>query len=149
MDIPRRQERLIVSEFTRDIVALTMEGFCGTMSPAEFVEYFWVGRAVCIGTLSDQRVTAQDIAKQLGMSRNKVVRKLDYLIGRGFVVKDGNRYAIADVIYAAGEEALNKSISLIIEAGNKLLAVSKTDSKVQLPSYINPAQKVSYTMQRV
>jgi hypothetical protein len=138
MDIPRRQERLIVSEFTRDIVALMMEGFCGTMSPAEFVEHFWVGRAVCIATLSGQRVTAARLAKLLGMKRNKVVRKLDYLIGRGFVVKDGPHYSIVDSLYN-GDEALNKCISLIIDAGNRLIAVSKLDSKLQLPLYINAA----------
>jgi hypothetical protein len=139
MDIHRQREWLIVSETSRDIVKIAMEGFCGTMSPAEFVEHFWVGRAVCIATLSGQKVTAARLAKLLGMKRNKVVRKLGYLVGRGFVLKDGPHYAVAEGFYSAGEEALNKSISLIIEAGNKLIALSKMDSKLKLPLYINAA----------
>jgi len=136
MDIPRQREWLIVSEFTRDIVKIAMEGFCGTMSPAEFVEHFWVGRAVCIATLSGQRVTAARLAKLLGMKRNKVVRKLDYLIGRGFVVKDGPHYAVAGGVYASGDETLNKSIRLIIDAGNIL---SKIDSHLILSAYTKAA----------
>jgi hypothetical protein len=139
MDIHPQREWLIVSEFSRDIVRIAMEGFCGTMSPAEFVEHFWVGRAVCIATLSGQRVTATRLAKLLGMRRNKVVRKLDYLVGRGFVLKDGPYYAVGEDFYNAGEEALNKSIRLIVEAGNRLLALSKMDTNLQLPSYINAA----------
>jgi hypothetical protein len=125
MDIPRQREWLAVSELSRDIVKIAMEGFCGTMSPAEFVEHFWVGRAVCIATLSGQKVTAARLAKLLGMKRNKVVRKLGYLVGRGFIVKDGQHYTVAVGIYASGNDTLNKSIKLIIEAANRLTLCPK------------------------
>lgn len=135
-DIPRREERLVIAKFTRDLLKLTMERFRGHMPPAEFVEYFWAGRAVWIATMSGHDATVQEVARQLGMTRNKCARKLDYLVHRGLLVKDGHGYVVSDEILADANVCnLDNITALITDTADKLRAVSKMDSQPILSLY--------------
>lgn len=145
-DIPRREERLLIAKFTRDLLKLTMERFRGSMAPAEFVEYFWAGRAVWIATMSGKCATVQEVAHQLGMTRNKCARKLDYLVSRKLLSKDGHCYVVSDNVLADANICnLENIFELITDTADKLRAVYKMDSQLKLSLYGKTIDLVKYS----
>jgi hypothetical protein len=121
-DIPRRQEVLIVAEAQQRIDrAVVSEHFDRRV--ASFSEVAHVARAVWIGTLRGTPMTAEQIAHTIGMPRTTVMSKLAYLIKRGHICQDGNVYRIADKVLARRTPALDKAISVILEAADALRAV--------------------------
>jgi hypothetical protein len=96
-DIPSAQERLLLCEVTAAFARVVI-GTYFDRRIASYSDAMHVARAVWIGQLRGRPVNAQQIARSIGMPRTTVLRKLDYLVGKGHLCRDGTRYYVADKI---------------------------------------------------
>src|SRR5262245_42120144 len=122
-DIPRRQERLILADATQKFERLLVTRIFGTHDIALFAELAHIARAVWSGTLRGQALTAQQIAHAIGMPRTTVLRKLQYMVKRGYVAQDGSAYVISDAVLGTTTPALDRAIKLILDTADALRAV--------------------------
>src|SRR5262245_59848959 len=122
-DIPRRQERLILADATQKFERLLITRIFGTHDIASFAELAHIARALWSGTLRGQALTAQQIAHAIGMPRTTVLRKLQYMLKRGYVTQDGRAYVISDTMLRTTTPALKSAIELILETADALRAV--------------------------
>jgi DNA-binding IclR family transcriptional regulator len=58
----------------------------------------------------------------IGLPRATVGRKLDNLIKRGYVRQDGDTYLVADKVLATRTPALDRAITVFLEAADALRA---------------------------
>lgn len=87
-DIPRREEILILTEAHQRLDrVLVSQHFDRRV--ASFAEIAHVARAVWIGTLRGTPMTAEQIARTIGMPCSTVMSKLGYLIRHGHICQDG------------------------------------------------------------
>src|ERR1700739_2544690 len=84
-DIPRRRERLIVADATFRIISLMIDRFFDVERLSSFLAVLQVLPVVWISTLHGKGITGQKISYAAGMPPPTVQRKLDYLIGKGYV----------------------------------------------------------------
>lgn len=68
----------------------------------------FVGACIAIGDLEHRRMTTSDIAAYLEMPRSSVQRKVDKLIERELVARDGNKYFMAPKAVAHGEDFVER-----------------------------------------
>ena len=121
-DIPRRQEILILTEAHQRLDrVLVSQHFDRRV--ASFAEIGHVARAVWIGTLRGTPMTAMQIAQTIGMPCPTVMSKLNYLIKHGHICQDGSVYRVADEVLATRTPALDRAITVFIEAADALRAV--------------------------
>ena len=97
---------------------------------ASFAEIAHVARAVWIGTLRGTPMTAEQIARTIGMPCSTVTSKLGYLIRHGHICQDGNVYRVADKVLATRTPALDRAIAVFIEAADALRAVRANNPAV-------------------
>jgi hypothetical protein len=121
-DIPRREEILILTEAHQRLDrVLVSQHFDRRV--ASFAEIAHVARAVWIGTLRGTPMTAMQIAQTIGMPCSTVLSKLGYLIKHGHICEDGSVYRVADKVLATRTPALDRAITVFIEAADALRAV--------------------------
>jgi hypothetical protein len=107
-DIPRREEILILTEAHQRLDrVLVSQHFDRRV--ASFAEIAHVARAVWIGTLRGTPMTAEQIARTIGMPCSTVMSKLGYLIRHGHICQDGNVYRVADKVLATRTPALDRA----------------------------------------
>jgi hypothetical protein len=128
-EIPRRQERLILAVATQQFDSLVMERIFGTNNIAAFAELAHIMRALWVGTLRGRTLTAQQIARTIGMPRTTVLRKLGCLVKQGHIMQDGSSYVISDTTLATTTPALDRAIKLILETADALRAVQNGQQK--------------------
>jgi hypothetical protein len=128
-DIPRRQERLILAVATQQFDSLVMERVFGTNNIATFAELAHIMRALWVGTLRGRTLTAQQIARTIGLPRTTVLRKLSCLVKQGHVMQDGSGYVISDKTLATTTPAFDRAIKLIVETADALRAVQNGQQK--------------------
>jgi DNA-binding IclR family transcriptional regulator len=97
---------------------------------ASFAELAHIARALWSGTLHGQALTAQQIAHRIGMPRTTVLRKLQYLVKRGYVTQINSTYLISDAVLRTTTPMLDQSIKLIIDTADALRAVQNGRKKV-------------------
>jgi predicted ArsR family transcriptional regulator len=129
-NIPRRQERLILADATERFERLLVNRMFATNDVAAFAELAHIARALWSGTLRGQALTAQQIAHRIGMPRTTVLRKLQYLVKRGYVTQINSTYLISDAVLRTTTPMLDQSIKLIIDTADALRAVQNGRKKV-------------------
>ena len=73
----------------------------------------FVGACVAIGDLEHRQMSASDIANYIDMPRATVQRKLDQLVRRGIVVRNGNKFCMSPFAIANADafvETANRAI---------------------------------------
>ena len=128
-DIPRRQERLILADATQKFERLLITRIFATHDIAAFAELAHIARALWSGTLRGHALTAQQIAYTIGMPRTTVLRKLQYMLKRGYVAQQGSAYVISDTALQTTTPALDRAIKLILETADALRAVQNGRQK--------------------
>jgi IclR helix-turn-helix domain len=128
-DIPRRQERLILADATQKFERLLITRIFATHDIAAFAELAHIARALWSGTLRGHALTAQQIAYTIGMPRTTVLRKLEYMLKRGYVAQQGSAYVISDTALQTTTPALDRAIKLILETADALRAVQNGRQK--------------------
>jgi hypothetical protein len=130
-DIPRRQERLILADATFAFATLVIKRFFrDTEHLGTFIDVAHVMRALCSSTCRGQALTAQQIGHAIGMPRETVRRKLDYLIRRGYVTKTESTYAISDKTLLEIAPQLDDAINLICDTADALRAAKNGQAKL-------------------
>jgi DNA-binding transcriptional ArsR family regulator len=124
-DIPRRQERLILADATQRFESLLIKRIFATNDVAAFAQLAHIVRVLWSGTLRGQALTAQQIARTIGMPRTTVLRKLRYLVKHGCVTQDGSEYVISDAALGTTTPSLDRAIDLILETADALRAIKK------------------------
>jgi hypothetical protein len=128
-DIPRREEILILTEAHQRLDRVLV-GQHFDRRVASFAEIAHVARAVWISTLRGTPMTAMQIAQTIGMPCSTVMSKLGYLIKHGHICQDGSVYRVADKVLATRTPALDRAITVFIEAADALRAVRATNPAV-------------------
>jgi hypothetical protein len=115
--LAERFERLLVNRMfdTNDIAA--------------FAELAHVARALWSGTLRGQALTAQKIGEIIGMLRTTVLRKLQYMVTRGYVTQDGSAYVIRNAVLRTTTPIPDQAIKLIIEDRRRFARCPKWTTK--------------------
>jgi CRP-like cAMP-binding protein len=122
-DIPRRQERLILADATQMFERLFITRIFNTNDIATFVEEAHIARALWSGTLRGQVLTAQQIARTIGLPRTTILRKLQSMLKHGYVSQHGSAYRISDAMLGTTTPALDQAIRLILDTADALRAV--------------------------
>ena len=128
-DIPRRQERLVLADATQKFERLLIKRIFATNDIAAFAELAYIARVLWSATLRGQALTAQQIARTIGMPRTTVLRKLQYLSKLSYVTHDGNTYVISDVALRSISPLLDHAIKLILETAEALRAIQNGQEK--------------------
>jgi hypothetical protein len=122
-DIPRRQERLLLADATQQFERLLIKRIFDTPDIAVFAELAYIARVLWSATLRGQALTAQQIARTIGMPRTTVLRKLNYLVKVGYVTQHDSAYLISDTALRTTTPLLDRAIKLILETADALRAV--------------------------
>ena len=128
-NIPRRQERLILADATQLFDRLLVNRMFATDDVAAFAELAHIARALWSATLRGQALTAQQVARQIGMPRTTVLRKLQCMAKQGYVTQDVSAYLISDIALGTTTPELDHAINLIIGTADALRAVQNGQQK--------------------
>jgi DNA-binding MarR family transcriptional regulator len=130
-DIPRRQERVILADATFAFATLVIKRFFrDTEHLGTFIDVAHVMRALWSSTCRGQALTAEQIGYTIGMPRETVRRKLDYLVKRGYVRKIESTYAISDETLLEVTPHLDQAINLICDTADALRAAQNGQEKL-------------------
>jgi len=124
-DIPRRKERVVLADATQNFERLLIKRIFATNDIAVFAEFAYIARVLWSATLRGEALTAQQIARTIGMPRTTVLRKLQYLSKLGYVTQDGSAYVISDLALGSVSPLLDRAIRLILETADALRAIQK------------------------
>jgi hypothetical protein len=124
-DIPRRKERVVLADATQKFERLLIKRIFATNDIAVFAEFAYIARVLWSATLRGEALTAQQIARTIGMPRTTVLRKLQYLSKLGYVTQDGSAYVISDLALGSVSPLLDRAIRLILETADALRAIQK------------------------
>jgi IclR helix-turn-helix domain len=136
-DIPRRQERLILADATQKFERMFVTCIFATNDTGAFAEHAYIARVLWSGTLRGHALTAQQIARTVGLPRTTVLRKLQFMLKHGYVSQRGSAYLISDAMLGTTTPALDQAISLILEAADDLRAVQNGQERVRLSKMDN------------
>ena len=136
-EIPRRQERLILADATQMFERLLITRIFATNDIAAFAEHAHIARALWSGTLRGQALTAQQIARTIGLPRTTVLRKLQSMLKRGYISQHGSAYLISDDMLGTTTPALDEAIRLILDTADTLRAVQNGQHKYPLSKMDN------------
>jgi hypothetical protein len=121
-DIPRRQERLILADATQQFERLLIKRIFDTRDIAAFAQLAYIARILWSATLRGEALTAQQIARTIGMPRTTVLRKLSYMVKLGYVMQHDSAYMISDSALRTTTPLLDRAIKLILETADALRA---------------------------
>jgi hypothetical protein len=130
-EIPRRQERMILADATHQFERLLITRIFDSPDTAVFAELAYIARILWSATLRGQALTAQQIARMIGMPRTTVLRKLSYLVKLGYVTQHDSAYIISDSALRKTTPLLDRAIKLILETADALRAVQNGQQQLQ------------------
>jgi len=105
--IPRRAERLSISrlliELTKTFHKRTFVGSHAGKAFGAEIDIVFVAACVAIGDFEDRPMSASDVSNYIDMPRTTVQRKLDQLVGRDILARDGHKYRLSGYAVEHGE----------------------------------------------
>jgi hypothetical protein len=95
---------------------------------SDVIENIYVSLPVFIAHVAGKPATASQVARMLEMPRNTAVRKLNWLIKQGYVVRHGRKYCMTEKINITGLEQVLRMQARLCEASAKNLSILDTRS---------------------
>jgi CRP-like cAMP-binding protein len=127
-ELYRAHERLILARLEIDLIKTIHKGTLGKRfhkTIAGEVELLLIAAAVLIGHVQDTPRNSTDIARQLGIPRATVQRKLGALVKRGTIRVQGRRYLMTDRKPGDDHSYIDLALSLIRNAATKSISSVK------------------------
>jgi hypothetical protein len=125
-DVPRRRERLILSDVALKLTRIFNQAVVRAPAHADVVH---VIQAVYFGDLSGCPMTAHKISMFIDMPRTSVLRRLAVLARNGYVRRQGRYYYIAEARLRNSPADLDAAIKTVVSAGKALqLSATKMDT---------------------
>jgi hypothetical protein len=90
---------------------------------SDVIENIYVALPVFIAHVAGKPCTASQVARALEMPRNTTVRKLDWLIGEGYVTRRGRKYCMTEKVNVTGLEQVMKMQARLCEASARNLSI--------------------------
>jgi hypothetical protein len=116
-DVPRRHERLILSDVVLKLTRIFNQAVVRVPAQADVVH---VAQAVYFGHLSGRPMTAHKISMFIDMPRTSVLRRLAVLSRNGYVRRQGRYYYVADARLRRSPADLDAAIKSVVAAGKAL-----------------------------
>lgn len=120
--IPRRAERLAISRLLLDLARVfhnkAYKETGGKPFGAE-IDIIFVGACVAIGDLERRPMSASDIASYIDMPRATVQRKLDQLVRRNIVTREGNHFLMSPFAVQNADAFVERANRVIARAQPK------------------------------
>ena len=79
----------------------------------------YVALPVFIAHVAGRPATASQIARTLEMPRNTAVRKLDWLIRKGYITRRGTKYCMTDKVNLSGPRTSYEDAARLCESVGK------------------------------
>ena len=95
---------------------------------SDVIENMYVALPVFIAHVAGRPATASQIARTLEMPRNTAVRKLDWLIRKGYITRRGTKYCMTDKVNLSGLEQVMRMQASLCETSVKNLSILDTRS---------------------
>jgi hypothetical protein len=125
-DVPRRRERLILSDAALKLTRIFNQAVVRAPARADVVH---VIQAVYFGHLSGCPMTAHKISMFIDMPRTSVLRRLAVLARNGYVRRQGRYYYVAEARLRNSPADLDAAIKTVVAAGKALQqSASKMDT---------------------
>lgn len=125
-DVPRRHERLILSDAALKLTRIFNQAVVRAPAHADVVH---VIQAVYFGHLSGCPMTAHKISMFIDMPRTSVLRRLAVLARNGYVRRQGRYYYVAEARLRNSPANLDAAIKTVVAAGKALQqSASKMDT---------------------
>ena len=90
---------------------------------SDVIENMYVALPVFIAHVAGRPATASQIARTLEMPSNTAVRKLDWLIRKGYITRRGTKYCMTDKVNLSGLEQVMRMQARLCEASVKNLSI--------------------------
>jgi hypothetical protein len=95
---------------------------------SDVIENIYVALPVFIAHVAGKPCTASQVARALEMPRNTAVRKLDWLMKEGYVMRRGTKYCMTEKINVTGLEQVLRMHVRLCEASVRNLSILDTAS---------------------
>ena len=95
---------------------------------SDVIENIYVALPVFIAHVAGKPATASQVARTLEMPRNTAVRKLDWLMKEGYVMRRGTKYCMTEKINVTGLEQVLRMHVRLCEASVRNLSILDTAS---------------------
>jgi hypothetical protein len=95
---------------------------------SDVIENIYVALPVFIAHVAGKPCTASQVARALEMPRNTAVRKLDWLMKEGYVMRRGTKYCMTEKINVTGLEQVLRMHIRLCEASVRNLSILDTAS---------------------
>jgi hypothetical protein len=90
---------------------------------SDVIENIYVALPVFIAHVAGKPCSASQVARALEMPRNTAVRKLDWLIREGYVMRHGTKYCMTDKINVTGLEQVLRMHARLCETSARNLSI--------------------------
>ena len=124
-EIAFANERAIVADMLISLLTNIRLTYLPDLEPADAHELLLTGAHVLMAQLEGQPATAAEIGRVIGRPRGIVSQRLDELIKRGYVERDGNRYKMTTKLNVPHLRRHMRSNINMIQAAAKRLGAAR------------------------
>ena len=120
-EIAFANERAIIADMLISLLTNIRLTYLPDLEPADAHELLLTGAHVLMAQLEGQPATAAEIGRVIGRPRGIVSQRLDELIKRGYVERDGNRYKMTTKLNVPNlRRHMRSNINMIQTAAKRL-----------------------------
>lgn len=123
-EIAFANERAIIANMLIGLLTNVRLTYLPDLEPADAYELLFTGAHVLIAQLGSQPATAAEISRVIGRPRDVVQQRLDELINRGYIERNGNRYKLTPKFNVPNLRRHMRSNITMIQAAAKRLGAA-------------------------